>query len=343
MNKILLIYTGGTIGMMQDAKTGSLRPFDFKSLTKQVPELSRFNLDLHSVSFKKPIDSSNMHPRVWVELVEIIEKNYTAYDGFVVLHGSDTMAYTASALSFMLENLKKPVILTGSQLPIGIIRTDGKENLITAIEIASAKDKKGKALVPEVAVYFEYALYRGNRTLKYNSEHFDAFKSPNYPQLAEAGVQITYNYNYIAKASTKKLITYKNLDNDIVVLNLFPGISKKITQAILSAEGIKAIVLHSFGAGNASTDEWFIALLKQAIDKGIVIYNVTQCLEGRVIQGKYETSSALQKIGVVSGEDITLEAAITKLMFLFGQKLSTSKIKNLLGQNLRGEITLLNS
>ncbi len=341
MSKILLIYTGGTIGMMQDAKTGSLRPFNFKYLTKQVPELSRFNLELHSVSFKKPIDSSNMHPRVWVELVEIIEKNYAAYDGFVVLHGSDTMAYTASALSFMLEHLSKPVILTGSQLPIGIIRTDGKENLITAIEIASAKDEKGKALVPEVAVYFEYALYRGNRTLKYNSEHFDAFKSPNYPQLAEAGVQITYNYNYIAKASTKKLITHKNLDNDIVVLNLFPGISKKITQAILNNEGIKAVVLHSFGAGNAPTDDWFITLLKQAIDKGIIIYNVTQCLEGRVVQGKYETSSALQKIGVVSGEDITLEAAITKLMFLLGKKLSAYKTKKLLAENLREEITLI--
>lgn len=341
MNKILLIYTGGTIGMMQDAKTGSLRPFDFKSLTKQVPELSRFNLALHSVSFKKPIDSSNMHPRVWVELVDIIEKNYTQYDGFVILHGSDTMAYTASALSFMLENLSKPVILTGSQLPIGIIRTDGKENLITAIEIAAAKNKQGKALVPEVAIYFEYELFRGNRTFKYNSAHFDAFQSPNYPTLAEAGVEIIYNTNYIAKAGTKKLSVHKNLDNDIVVLNLFPGISKKITQAILNAEGVKAVVLHSFGAGNAPTDDWFITLLKQTIAKGIIIYNVTQCPEGHVIQGKYETSSTLQKIGVISGEDITLEAAITKLMFLLGQKLPLAKIKTQLTQNLRGEITLL--
>ena len=282
-----------------------------------------------------------MHPRVWVELAKIIETNYSKYDGFVVLHGSDTMAYTASALSFMLENLSKPVILTGSQLPIGIIRTDGKENLITAIEIAAAKNKQGKALVPEVAVYFEYELFRGNRTLKYNSEHFDAFQSPNYPVLAEAGVQIIYNNNYIAKASNKKLSVHKNLDNDIVVLNLFPGISKKITEGVLNISGIKAVVLHSFGAGNAPTDDWFINLLKQAIDKGVIIYNVTQCLEGRVIQGKYETSSQLQKIGVISGEDITLEAAVTKLMFLLGQKLPTSKIKNLLSQNLRGEITLV--
>ncbi|HKC69487.1 MAG TPA: type I asparaginase [Bacteroidia bacterium] len=341
MNKILLIYTGGTIGMMQDAKTGSLRPFDFKSLTKQVPELSRFKLDLRSVSFKHPIDSSNMHPRVWVELVTIIQKNYAAYDGFVILHGSDTMAYTASALSFMLANLSKPVILTGSQLPIGIIRTDGKENLITAIEIAAAKNKQGRALVPEVAIYFEYELFRGNRTFKYNSAHFDAFQSPNYPVLAEAGVDITYNTNYIAKANNKKLSVHKNLDNDIVVLNLFPGISKKITQAILNAEGVKAVVLHSFGAGNAPTDDWFISLLKQTIAKGIIIYNVTQCPEGHVIQGKYETSSTLQKIGVISGEDITLEAAITKLMFLLGQKLPLAKIKTQLTQNLRGEITLL--
>ena len=339
MNKLLLIYTGGTIGMMQDAKTGSLKPFNFKHLTKQVPELSRFQLDLHSVSFKKPIDSSNMHPRIWVEMAETIEKNYNDYDGFVILHGSDTMAYTASALSFMLENLSKPVILTGSQLPIGIIRTDGKENLITAIEIASAKDKNNKPLVPEVAVYFEYELFRGNRTLKYNSEHFDAFQSPNYPVLAEAGVHLKYNFNAIAKAHSAKLKVHKNIDNDIVVLNLFPGISKKITKAMLSTPGVKAVVLHSFGAGNAPTDEWFITLLKQAIDKGIIIYNVTQCLEGRVIQGKYETSSQLQKIGVISGEDITLEAAITKLMFLLGQKLPLQKTKNLLGLNLRGEIS----
>src|ERR1700751_2854292 len=226
MSRILLIYTGGTIGMMQDAQTGSLRPFNFKLLTSQIPELKRFKLTLHSVSFKKPIDSSNMHPRVWVEIAELIGKKYNAYDGFVVLHGSDTMAYTASALSFMLENLSKPVILTGSQLPIGIIRTDGKENLITAIEIAAAKNKQGKPLVPEVAIYFEYELFRGNRTLKYNSEHFDAFQSPNYPRLAEAGVTIQYNFNCIAKPGTKKLKVHKELDNDIVVLNLFPGISK---------------------------------------------------------------------------------------------------------------------
>lgn len=325
--------------MMQDAKSGILKPFNFKHLTRQVPELNRFRLDLQSVSFKKPIDSSNMHPRIWVELAETIEKNYNDYDGFVILHGSDTMAYTASALSFMLENLNKPVILTGSQLPIGIIRTDGKENLITAIEIAAAKGKNGKPLVPEVAIYFEYELYRGNRTLKYNAEHFDAFRSPNYPVLAEAGVHINYNFNAIAHATGKKLTVHKALDNDILVFNLFPGISKKITQSVMNTAGVKAIILHTFGAGNAPTDDWFLDTLRKQIDKGVIIYNVSQCLEGRVIQGKYQTSAQLQKMGVISGEDITLEAAVTKVMFLLGLKLPAQKIKNLLGINLRGEIS----
>lgn len=338
MTKVLLIYTGGTIGMMQNPETGALKPFDFRYLTKEVPELKRLNVKLESVSFKKPIDSSNMHPRVWVELAEVIEKNYDKFDGFVILHGSDTMAYTASALSFMLENLAKPVILTGSQLPIGIIRTDGKENLITAIEIAAARNGKSP-MVSEVAIYFEYELYRGNRTLKYNSAHFDAFKSPNYPVLAEAGVNIEYNHNAIRKASVKKLSIHKKLENDIAVLHLFPGISRKITSSIINSKDIKAIVLLTFGAGNATTEKWFINELKTAIKKGIIIYNVTQCLEGSVIQGKYETSSQLKEIGVISGEDITTEAAITKLMYLLGGQHTTTEIKKLLSKDLRGEIS----
>ena len=336
---VLLIYTGGTIGMMQDARTGELKPFNFKALSKQIPELEKFDINLSSISFAKPIDSSNMHPRVWVELATIIKDNYNIYDGFVILHGSDTMAYTASALSFMLENLSKPVVLTGSQLPIGIIRTDGKENLITAIEIASAQINK-KPIVTEVCVYFEYKLYRGNRTYKYNSAHFDAFKSPNYPALAEAGVDIKYNTAALLKPSKKALSVHLQLDNDIAVLKLFPGLSKKITLAILNTESIKAVIIETFGAGNASTEDWFITALKQAIDKGIIIYNVTQCAEGKVIQGMYETSSHLKKIGVVSGYDISFESAIAKLMFVLGKKVSVTKAKVLLEKDLRGEISI---
>lgn len=338
-SSVLLIYTGGTIGMMQDARTGELKPFNFKALTKQIPELEKFDIDLSSISFAKPIDSSNMHPKVWIEIANIIKDNYSKYDGFVILHGSDTMSYTASALSFMLENLAKPVIHTGSQLPIGIIRTDGKENLITAIEIAAAK-KNDKPIVTEVCIYFEYKLYRGNRTYKYNSEHFDAFKSPNYPALAEAGVNIQYNTQALLKTGKKAFKVHTQLDNDIAVLKLFPGLSKKITEAILNAPGIKAVIIETFGAGNSSTEEWFTTALKNAIDKGIIVFNVTQCSEGKVIQGMYETSSHLKKLGVIGGEDITFESAVAKLMYVLGQKLSLAKSKQLLETNLRGEISL---
>lgn len=344
-SKVLLIYTGGTIGMMQDAKSGELKPFDFQSLTRQIPELNKFDIELSSISFKQPIDSSNMQPKVWIELAEMIQTNYQKYDGFVILHGSDTMSYTASALSFMLENLSKPVVLTGSQLPIGIIRTDGKENLITAIEIAAAKQiskngkKAVKPVVSEVCIYFEYKLYRGNRTFKYNSAHFDAFKSPNYPALAEAGVTINYNESALLKASSKKLKVHQKLDNHIAVLKLFPGINESITEAILNAKGVKAVILESFGAGNATTQDWFIKALKKAIEKEIIILNITQCREGRVIQGMYETSSHLKKLGVIGGSDLTFESAVTKLMFLLGQQLSQQEIKKQLLKNLRGELS----
>ena len=337
-SSVLLIYTGGTIGMMQDAHSGQLKPFDFKSLTKQIPELNKFDIQLASISFKHPIDSSNMSPNVWIELAQIIEKNYKTYDGFVILHGSDTMSFTASALSFMLENLGKPVVLTGSQLPIGVIRTDGKENLITAIEIAGSQ-KNGKPVVNEVCIYFEYKLYRGNRTFKYNSQHFDAFKSPNYPELAEAGVDINYNANALLKASKLSLKVYTALNNNIGVLKLFPGVNQLITSAIINTPKIEAIIIETFGAGNATTQAWFINELKAAIAKDIIILNITQCREGKVNQGMYETSAHLKKIGVVSGADLTFESAVTKLMFLLGQNYSTKKIKQLLQTNIRGELT----
>lgn len=337
-SSVLLIYTGGTIGMIQHAHTNELRPFDFKTLTQQIPELNKFDIGLSSIAFKKPIDSSNMHPVVWIELAKTIKDNYNKFDGFVILHGSDTMSFTASALSFMLENLSKPVVLTGSQLPIGIIRTDGKENLITAIEIAGAKDK-GRPLVSEVCIYFEYKLYRGNRTFKYNSAHFDAFRSPNYQPLAEAGVNIQYNKSALIKPSAKPLKVHLELENDIIVLKLFPGISQKITTSLLNTKGVKGIILETFGAGNCTTQKWFTEELKKAIDRGIIILNITQCLEGSVIQGMYETSSHLKKIGVTGGGDLTFEASVAKLMFLLGQKISTTQIKKLLQTNLRGELT----
>lgn len=337
-NSVLLLYTGGTIGMIQDPVSGELKPFDFKALTKQIPELNKFDISLDVIASEHPIDSSNMKPEIWADLALKIQKNYDKYDGFVILHGSDTMSFTASALSFMLENLSKPVILTGSQLPIGIIRTDGKENLITAIEIASAKIK-GKPVVSEVCIYFEYKLYRGNRTFKYNSSHFDAFKSPNYPFLAEAGVKIQYNFQALLKPKAKKLTVHTNLDTNIAVLKLFPGMNQNIMHAILNAPGIKAVVLETFGAGNCTTEKWFTEELKTAINKGIIVLNITQCLEGKVVQGMYETSSHLKKIGVISGEDMTFESAVTKLMFLLGSKNSLAQNKKLISKNLNGELT----
>jgi L-asparaginase len=335
---ILLIYTGGTIGMMQDVKTGQLKPFDFSHLTEQIPELEKLDVDLHSTAFEKPIDSSDMQPETWVRMAEIIRDSYKKHDGFVILHGSDTMAYTASALSFMLENLGKPVILTGSQLPIGIIRTDGKENLVTAIEIASTL-KNGEPVIKEVCIYFEYQLYRGNRTHKFNAEHFQAFQSANYPTLAEAGVHIKYNEQAFLKHSGKTLKVHTSLDPNIAVLKMFPGITKDVVNAVLNIKNIKAIVLESFGSGNTTTEKWFTEALKKAIDKGIIVLNVTQCNAGAVEQGKYATSAALESIGVIGGADITFEAAIAKLMFLLGQDLTKNKITKALQTSICGEIT----
>lgn len=333
---ILLIYTGGTIGMIRDLKTGQLKPFNFSRLMDEVPELSKFNIDIHTHSFAKPIDSSDMQPETWIEIATIIGKSYSKHDGFVILHGSDTMAHTASALSFMLENLSKPVVLTGSQLPIGTIRTDGKENLITAIEIAAAQ-KNGKAIVPEVCIYFEYSLYRGNRSNKFNAEHFRAFQSANYPLLAEAGVHIIYNTSHINAPAKGKLKVHTSLDKNVAVLKMFPGITPEVVNAVLSADKVKAIVLETYGSGNVTTQKWFIDALSAAIKRGRIILNVTQCAAGRVEQGRYQTSAQLEKIGVIGGADMTTEAAVIKLMFLLGQK--SKSIRRDLTRSLRGELT----
>jgi L-asparaginase len=338
MSSILIIYTGGTIGMVRDEETGALKTFNFDALMQELPEIKKFKSNIESFSFEEPIDSSNMQPEDWMKIAQTIYDNYPNYDGFVVLHGSDTMAYTASALSFMLENLSKPVILTGSQLPIGEIRTDAKENLITAIEIASTTIN-GKAVVPEVAVYFEYDLYRGNRSTKSNAEDFEAFSSPNYPVLAKAGVTLKFNHAAIYQSNGKALKINKFSDNHIATLKLYPGISEEVISSIINTPNLKAIILETFGAGNGSTQTWFINLLIKATEKGIILLNISQCEGGSVDQGKYETSSAFNKIGVLSGKDMTYEAAVSKLMYLLGTNLSTSEIKEGLQQSLRGEIT----
>jgi len=336
---ILIIYTGGTIGMVRDKETGSLHPVNGLELYEHIPILGKLDYKIEFYSFDPLLDSSNMNPQHWVELVSVIEKNYEKYDGFVVLHGSDTMAYTASALSFMLENLNKPVILTGSQLPLGMIRSDGRENLVTAIEIAAAQ-QDDTPVVPEVAVYFENKLLRGNRTFKYNAENFGAFRSGNYPPLAEVGINIKYNYNAILKPNFKTLKAHTYLDNNIAILKLFPGISRQSVDAQLSVKGLKAVILETYGSGNAMTDEWFLDQVSRAIEKGIVVLNVTQCKAGSVEIGKYHTSQELGRIGVLSGMDITTESAVAKLMYLFGTGLGKKEIVSLLQVSLRGEITV---
>ncbi len=337
---ILLIYTGGTIGMEKDPENGSLRPFDFSRVLEKIPELQRFGFEIDTIQFKSPVDSSDIHPGFWVEIADIIEDNYDQYLGFVVLHGTDTMAYSASALSFMLENLSKPVIFTGAQLPIGILRTDGRENLITAVEIAASVEN-GRPVVPEVCVYFESKLYRGNRITKVNAEHFNAFQSANYPYLAKAGVDLVFNREFIMYPEKKEpLVVHREFSDQLTIIKLFPGINRKYMDSIFAIDNLRAVILETYGSGNAPSEEWFIKRIRKAVDRGIILLDVTQCSRGSVELGLYHTSRALLEAGVVSGYDITTEAATTKLMILLAQDLSTDEIKMLLNKSLKGEITL---
>lgn len=339
---ILVIYTGGTIGMKQDPEDMTLKPFNFEQIIDEVPELKKFGCRIESYTFDPIIDSSDVEVRFWKELATIIEENYDRYDGFVILHGTDTMSYSASALSFMLEDLEKPVIFTGSQLPIGVARTDGKENLISAIEIACAKDENGHARVPEVCIFFDSSLMRGNRTTKYSADQFNAFITPNYPPLAEAGINIRYHKKFINTPERwgKKLKVHKEMDSGATILKIYPGITPELLENTLNMPQLRAVLLETFGAGNAPSKGWFIDSIRKATSRGMIIANVTQCLNGSVNMGVYATGMTLKGAGVVNGYDSTTESAITKLFFLMGQYTDNKRVKELFESNLRGEISI---
>ncbi len=340
-SSILMIYTGGTIGMIQNAETGALESFNFDHLLNHVPELKRLNIDIDSITFDPPIDSSDMEPEMWSRIVSIIEEGYERYDGFVILHGTDTMAFTASALSFMLEDLMKPVILTGSQLPIGALRTDGKENIITAIEIAAAKNADGNPMVPEVCIFFHEKLMRGNRSTKINSESFGAFGSNNYPLLAMAGTEIQFYTRNIRKyIPGLKLKAHHEYNSNIIIFSLFPGMQKEVVEKVLSAKELKGIIFRTFGAGNAPQKKWLIDALSKATAEGKIIINITQCAGGRVHMERYGTGLQLQEAGVISGRDSTVEAALTKLMYLLGKNLPTEEVRRRMEISFAGEITV---
>ncbi len=339
-NHVLLIYTGGTIGMNRNPQTGALEPFNFEHLINNVPELSLFPTRISTIQFNPPIDSSDMSPQLWTELTHIIIDNYEKYDGFVILHGTDTMAYTASALSYMLGNLTKPVILTGSQLPIGQLRTDGKENLITSIEIAAAKHEDGKSMVPEVGIYYNGHLLRGNRTTKQSADEFDAFESFNYPHLVEAGVNITYHEEQILKPDFSKPISpHFRLDNNVIVFTIFPGIREDLVRHIIATPNLRSIVMRTYGSGNAPQRPWLLNALKEATNNGKIIINISQCMAGKVEMGRYDTGYQLKSAGVLSGYDSTVESAVTKLMYLQARFDDQDTIREYMRKSIRGEIS----
>ena len=339
---ILIIYTGGTIGMKQDPVDFTLKPFNFGQILSEVPEIRKFVCRVDTYSFSPLIDSSDAQPEFWIDLARLIKKEYANYDGFVVLHGTDTMSFTASALSFMLENLEKPVVFTGSQLPIGMLRTDGKENLISAVEIASAADEQGRPIVPEVTVFFDSHLYRGNRTIKYSAENFWAFRSENAPVLADTGIHIKYNLDEIRypKQYGNPLKISETLDTDVAILKIFPGMRENMVRALFATEGLRAVILETFGSGNAPTQKWFLDIISEADRRGLIIMNITQCIAGCVDMEAYATGIELKKMGVVSGYDSTLEAALAKLFYLMGKYADNDVVKRELNKNLRGEISI---
>lgn len=340
-SSVLLIYTGGTIGMKEDPKTQALSPFDFSQILQEVPELRKFSSRVDSYTFDPLIDSSDVEPSMWVQLARLIRDRYDDYSGFIVLHGTDTMAYSAAALSFMLDHLRKPVIFTGSQLPIGSLRTDGRENLISAVEIATARDLRGNALVPEVCIYFNSQLLRGNRACKVNSSSFDAFRSPNWPTLAEAGISIRYHEHAIHYPAVleRGLAIKTTLDTRVAILKIHPGITAQVARNVLLGEGIRAVILETYGSGNAISKPWFTDIVKEASGSGKILLNITQCLAGEVNMDLYSTGKALAESGVISGGDMTTEGALGKLFVLMGEYADNEKVKTLLRKNLKGEMT----